>query len=535
MASTTLTQSTPRRELYSLGLYRILAAATMAALVFSPWGVGGQEDVGGWLIELVSSLYLVAAIISLILSRREQWLIPLVVGGTIIDIGVATLATHALPQVAGGIAMLLMFNLAAAAMLLPRRMGLALALLASCALAGEFAWVSAVGDIQNRSLTELLMFVGSYLALAWLGYQIGHRARVSQKEAGSAKARVANLVEINEMIIRRLRTGVLVVDEDNHITLANEAASALLGPEGMGNLGTAAPGLCERLEHWRATGEMDDSPLALFEDRPQIIPRFAAILADDELTLVFLDDTSVSARRAETMTLATMGRFSASLAHEVRNPLAAISYATQLLEELHKEQPGTDRGEGRLLEIIRNQTQRTNQIVESVLSLSRREQALPIQLDLVEFVRSYIQEYQLSQTSENDHLVCDLPRGQVWAMADPRHLHQITTALIHNAMKYGRSNDGQAHITLRVLAGERGVCLDILDRGPGIAPDVSSQLFLPFFTTSENGTGLGLYIAHELARANQATLSYLDDQPQGSAFRVRLMKPGAGWAHESVA
>lgn len=528
MASITLTQSTPRRELYSLGLYRILAAATMAALVFSPWGVGGQ-DVGGWLIELVSTLYLVVSIVVLGLSRREQWLIPLVVGGTIVDIGVATLATHALPQVAGGIAMLLLFNLAAAAMLLPRRMGLGLALLASCTLASEFVWVSVVGDIQRRSTTELLMFVGSYLALAWLGYQIGQRARLIQKEAGSAKARVANLVEINEMIIRRLRTGVLVVDEDNHISLANEAASALIGPEGRGNLGQIAPTLLERLEHWRDTGETDDSPLALFEDRPQIIPRFASILADDELTLVFLDDASVSARRAETMTLVTMGRFSASLAHEVRNPLAAISYATQLLQELYSEQPGPDRGEGRLIEIIRNQTQRTNNIVESVLSLARREQALPVQMDLVEFVKSYIDEYQLSQTSENDHLDGDLPRAKAWVMADPRHLHQITTSLVHNAMKYGRSDDGHARVTLRVVVSEHGAFLDILDRGAGIAPEVAKQLFQPFFTTSESGTGLGLYIAQELARANQATLSYLPDHLQGAGFRVRLMAPGTGW------
>src|SRR5690606_19324313 len=137
--------------------------------------------------------------------------------------------THALPSVGAGIAMMLLFNVAAAAMLLPLRYALTVAVLASVAMVAEFVWSVLGGGASPRSLAELSMFITSYLALAWLGNQIGQRARSSQQLAARRTAEVASLVEINELIIRRMRTGVLVVDADQQITLANEAAALLLG------------------------------------------------------------------------------------------------------------------------------------------------------------------------------------------------------------------------------------------------------------------------------------------------------------------
>ena len=525
---TTLTQSTLRRELYSLGLYRILAASTLAAIVFSPWGAGGHEDSLGWSVQLASTLYLIGAILGFILARATHWLKPLVVGGTLIDIAITTYAMYFLPDVSGGIAMLLLFHLVAAAMLLPLRETMALATLSSIALAIEFA-IDPRGD---PSYTELFMFVCSFLALSWMGHQIGNRARASQDAAGTAQARVANLVEINELIIRRLRTGVLVVNENNQITLANEAASQLLGQDHHPHLEKISPELLARLNHWRETGDIDDSPLTLLQDRPDVLPRFASILADDTLTLIFLDDARISARRAETMTLATLGRFSTSLAHEVRNPLAAIRYATQLLQEMRVEQNAADQ-EDRLLDIIYNQTQRTNQIVESVLSLARREQALPIQVDLTQAIEDFQQEWRLLHKSDHTHLTVELPSIPCWIMIDPRHLQQILTILIHNAEHHGRDPSGFANLLLRVTPKPDGATLDIIDHGPGIPDSVAKHLFEPFFTTSPQGTGLGLYIAHELARANQANLTLVTPSPehpqQGAHFRLHLSSPGTGF------
>ncbi len=517
-------ESIPRRELYFFSLYRVLEAAIMAALVFSPLSEMVGQARNGVLGGVVAVVYMVAAVVLLLLGRNERWLVPLVFAGACIDILAATLMTHALPPVAAGIAMMLLFNVAAAAMLLPLRYGMGVAVLASLALVLEFLWSAFADGERPRSLAELSMFVTSYLALAWLGYQIGHRARSSQRLAEQRTAEVANLVEINELIIRRMRTGVLVVDADNHITLANEAASLLLGDGGQNgptSLNHAAPELSRRLQRWRGGWQVDDTPLQLFPDQPEVQPRFARLLADSDLTLVFLDDSTVVSRRAESLTLAALGRFSASLAHEIRNPLAAINYAVQLLEESRN----VDDADRRLLQIIHQQCLRTNGIVESVLGLARRERANPENLDLGAFVRRFVEDYRQTLSIETDSLEAIVPSQPVQSLVDPKHLQQILTALVHNALKYGRMMDEPARVRLRVFQDGRNAYVDVLDRGPGIPEGVVAQLFRPFFTTSEHGTGLGLYIARELTRANQATLEYVPVPGGGACFRVALPGP----------
>jgi len=516
-------ESIPKRELYFFALYRVLEAGLMAALIYSPLadlvGEARNRVLGGG----VAIAYLLAAVSLLVLGRSERWLVPLVFGGTCIDILAATLATHALPAVGAGISMMLLFNVAAAAMLLPLRYALVVAALASGSMVAEYVWSMLGTGTAPRSLAELSMFVISYLALAWLAHEIGLRARSNQRLAARRTAEVANLVEINELIIRRMRTGVLVVDAENRITLANEAASLLLGDGTGGNvaLGAVAPELARRLQRWRNGWEIDDSPLQVQPDQPEVQPRFARLLADSDVTLLFLDDATVVSRRAESLTLAALGRFSASLAHEIRNPLAAINYAVQLLEESR----GLDDADRRLLQIIHQQCQRTNGIVESVLGMARRERANPENTDLASFVRRFVDDYRLTLSIETDSLECVVPPQPVPALVDPRHLQQILTALVHNALKYGRILDEPARVRLRVFQTERNAMVDVLDRGPGIPEAVVAQLFRPFFTTSEHGTGLGLYIARELCRANQARLEYVPVPGGGACFRVVLPGP----------
>jgi len=518
-------ESIPRRELHAFGLYRVLEAGLIAALAFSPLrDLAGPVDAP--LAYAVAAGYIIAAGVLLVLGRDERWLAPLVLTGSCIDILAAALATHALPGVGAGIAMMLLFNVAAAAMLLRLRQGLAVAVLASLALVGEYAW-SVLGSDgpPPRPLAELTMFVTSYLALGWLGHQIGQRARASLQLAATRSAQVANLVEINELIIRRMRTGVLVVDGDNRITLANEAALMLLGdaapdPDG-GRLASAAPELARRLQRWREGGEADAGPLQLRPDQPEIQPRFARLLADSDLALVFLDDATVVSRRAESLTLAAMGRFSASLAHEIRNPLAAISYAVQLLQESR----GMDEGDRRLLQIIHQQCLRTNGIVENVLGLARRERAKPEHVDLRAFVRRFVDDYRGTLPLETDTVEAALPDTPVPALVDPAHLQQILTALVQNALRYGRLPDEPARVRVQVASEGRNAVVEVLDHGPGIPEAAAAQLFRPFFTTSEHGTGLGLYIAGELARANQATLRHVPPPGGGACFRITLPGP----------
>ena len=525
-------ESIPTRELYFFALYRVMVAALLSALVFGPLTPMVGEAHHPQLAQAVSIAYLLISIGLLIWGRNEGWLQRIVIGSVVIDIAAATLLSHALPGASAGISMSLLFNIAAAGLLLPLSRAMLIALLACTASITEYIWQMLEGGQNTRTLAELAMFVSSYMALTYIAFQIGSRTRRTQQLADQRGAEVANLFEVNELIIRRMRTGVLVVDTNGQITLANEAATALLG-DMEGALATervalniASPELARRLQRWRNGWHEDEQPLQLAPEQAEVLPRFARLLADSDMSLIFLDDTTVVSRRAESLTLSTLGRFSASLAHEIRNPLAAINYATQLLEE------SEDIGEAdrRLLQIIHQQCQRTNGIVESVLALARRERANPENIDLAAFVRRFVLEYRQTLSLENDSLEAVIREPSVMAMMDPRHLHQVLTALVHNALKYGRVADEPARIRIRVASAERNAVIDVMDRGPGIPDAIATQLFRPFYTTSEHGTGLGLYIARELCRANQAQLDYVSIPAGGACFRLTLSIPKTAFA-----
>jgi two-component system, NtrC family, sensor histidine kinase PilS len=452
--------------------------------------------------------------------------VPLILVAVAIDIVVATLATHALPAARAGIALMLLFNIAASALFVGRTRGLAVAAVASLALVGEFFWAALDTGTGPRPLAEGLMYAVAFFSVAALAHTVGEQMRESLALADQRGAEAANLAEINELIIRRMRTGVLLVDGANEVRLANEAAAALLrgdddvSPQGIHGrlLSQLAPELAMRHAQWLRDGQANETPLAYGPEQVEVLPRFVRLLAHGDSTLVFLDDTSMLSRRAESITLAAMGRFSASLAHEIRNPLAAINYATQLLEESH-DLSTADR---RLLQIIHQQCMRTNGIVESVLGLARRERAQPEHIDLVPFVASFIEDYKMVASEDNARLTVTGGLGTLPALFDPRHLQQVFTALVNNAVRYGRMPGEIARITIHLERGEGGPVISVLDRGPGVPDAVVPQLFRPFFTTSDNGTGLGLYIANELCRANEATLEYVSVPGGGACFRVTL-------------
>ena len=522
-------ESAPGRELYFFSLYRVLEAGILAGLLFSPLSEMLGQPRAPMLGTAVAVGYLLFATIMLLLGRKERWLVPLALVGVCVDIVVAVLITYALPEATAGIAMLLLFNVAAAALLLPFRLAVGIAVLAAVAMSLEFL-VGVFGfSSSERPVAEVIMFAVTYLAVGYLAAQTGQRARSSQALAEQRGVEVANLFEVNELIIRRMRTGVLVVDAENRVKLANEAASLLIGEDGGENsndgkgllLPQVAPELARRLQQWRNGWQNDESPLQLSPDQPEVQPRFARLLVGSELSLVFLDDATVVSRRAESLTLSALGRFSASLAHEIRNPLAAINYAVQLLEESRS----IIDGDRRLLQIIHQQCQRTNGIVESVLGLARRERASPEHVELNNFAQRFVDEYRQSMSIETDSLETVTGTRPVPALVDQRHLQQVITVLVHNALNYGRLPGESARVRLRVFQVDNRPMIDVLDRGPGIPEAVATQLFRPFYTTSEHGTGLGLYIARELCRANQATLEYVAVPGGGSCFRITLPGP----------
>ncbi|GAA4998984.1 HAMP domain-containing sensor histidine kinase [Lysobacter lycopersici] len=506
-----------RRELYFFSLYRVFEAALLALVLFSPFGFLAGEPRLPALARGVSFLYLFAALLLFQWARRGQGLRWQVLLGTGIDIVAATLATHALPEAAAGIALMLLFNVGSAALLLPLRFGLGGALLAGGALTAEYVWTQLGDAAQPRPFAEVLMFSVSFLSIAMLTYLLGRQMRDSHALAERRGAELADLAAVNELIIRRMHAGVLLVDGEGHVQLANEAAAALLGDVGGRSIDLLAPEVARRLRQWRGDGKAPDVPLRLGTDQVEVLPRFAGLLGNSDIALVFLDDASQVSRRAESLTLATLGRFSASLAHEIRNPLAAINYAAQLLEE----SPKIADGDRRLLQIVHQQCQRTNDIVESVLGLARRERATPEQLDLNAFCRRFVTDFRDTMPEGTGNVSAAGADLSLPGMFDSRHLYQVMTVLVQNALNHGRQPGQAALVTVHPHREGANPVIDVIDRGPGIPEGVAAQLFRPFYTTSEHGTGLGLYIARELCHANDARLDYIArGAGTGSCFRI---------------
>ncbi len=512
-----------RRELHFYTLYRLLEAALLTFLLFSPVRayISAPRDEG---IAQFTAIGFLAVALVLFAIRKRGDLRMQALAGIVVDLCFGALAVYAMPGTRAGVVLMLMFNVGSAALLLPTRIGIGIAAVAASGLLLDY-FLNASGF--GSAIGEPLMFATGYMAIATLTNVLGRQMRESVDLAEQRGADAASLAEVNELIIRRLRTGVLLVDGRNQLRLANEAAMLLLSdprdhPGEGRDLFLAAPALARRLATWRETGRADDTPLQLAADLPEVVPRFTRLRAGSDQVLVFLDDTSIVSRQAESMTLATLGRFSASLAHEIRNPLAAINYAVQLLEE-SKDRPTADQ---RLLEIVRQQGQRMNGIVDNVLGLARRDSAKPEHVELVSFARRFVEDYAASHPLELDSVRASSTQAAVTTMVDPRQLHQVLTALVYNALTYGRMPGQPARVTVQVAVDATGApTIDVRDRGPGVPEGTVAQLFRPFFTTSGHGTGLGLYIARELCRANQASLDYVAMPGGGACFRIALAAP----------
>jgi two-component system sensor histidine kinase PilS (NtrC family) len=469
--------------------------------------------------HLVAGLVLVVAAGQLRLRLATQAAL-----GLSLDIAIALLFFHVTDGIDTAIGLMMLVNIGAGALLLSLRSGLSLAAVMAAGGMGEFVLTQLGQPDSSRGLVEAVMLAISYLAVAVLCHQLGRQMRETSQLAAQRGVDLANLAQLNELIIRRMRTGVLVVDASNQLQLSNEAAWNLLGQPSPTEqyLGTLSPTLSRRLADWQRGRPSASEALQLGVEGIEVIPRFAKLSASDGLVLIFLDDATLVSRRAEELTLSTLGRLSASIAHEVRNPLAAISYSAQLLEE-SPDLPDTDR---RLVEIILSHCQRMNGIIENVLNLSRRERSRPEQVDLSVWVQAFVDDYLASHVLEKDQLIAAPPNRRLYAVVDPAQLHQAVTVLVTNALNYGRIPGQPARVTVgaRQPLDYGPPVVEVTDRGPGIPAKVAANIFEPFFTTHEHGTGLGLYIARQLCEANQAALEYVSVPAGGACFRITLAK-----------
>jgi two-component system sensor histidine kinase PilS (NtrC family) len=523
-----------RRELYFFNLYRCLEAAIYVGLVFSPFAGEWVRIARPLLGQLASVSYLGIALLLLISTDRlRARLVGGISAALVLDIIAASLVLIAL---AGHtlVPMMLLVNVGIAALLLPRRAYL-FAAVAGVGVTAPFALARVLATGTQPSIESLAIVVAYFIVAALLRYLGGHM-RAAEDLAAKRGVDLLNLEQVNDLIIQRMKTGVLLVDAANQILRINESAWHLIGnpTPGQRELGTVAPELSRRLYHWRHAGKADQTAVALAHDVPEVIPRFTRLAPNDDTNvLIFLDDTSLLSRRAEELTLTSLGRLSASIAHEIRNPLAAIRYSAQLLAE----SPDLSAEDKRLVDIINNHCTRANDVVENILQLSRRERSRPESIDLNAWVLTFVEDYRQSNDLGGDHLRAVTHNRAIEAMVDPQHLQQVVWNLVQNALRYGRQPNQPARVSVVArLAAEKGPpLLEVIDRGPGIPPKVAAQIFEPFYTTHEYGTGLGLYLAKQMSEASQAALEYVPIAGGGACFRITLMPAGSLLAARTTA
>jgi len=282
-------------------------------------------------------------------------------------------------------------------------------------------------------------------------------------------------------------------------------AERLLGAE----LESVLPDFAARWKAWREGSGAAAADLAV--RGRDIGVRLLDAGTEEGHAVLFVEDTTRAREHAQQLKLAALGRLTANIAHEIRNPLAAISHASELLEEEKRAEH-----RARLTRIIQDNTRRLDRLVSDVLQLNRRDRisAGPIRVHpwLREFVAEFVANEAAAAGRFSVHAASD-----AWIEFDREHLHQVMWNLLRNAVRYAGPQSGAVRIALRGYAGR--VELSVIDNGPGVPPARQGQLFEPFFTTEAKGTGLGLYLARELCAANRATLEYVNDGP-GAHFRI---------------
>ena len=421
-----------------------------------------------------------------------------------------------------GLPLLYLVTVAASALLISNRItATAAAALATIAVLSDSTYQLQQGLIDANGMLSAGLLGSLIFLISLLLQQIARKMATIEELADAAATQVATLEELNEQVIAHMTTGVCRVSADNHVTAINQAAAQLLDLPGTGTsipVGQLNSTLAEHIHRWQSGQHTIARPFKVHPEGKPLLPELVRIGHDfDPETLLFVEDYTPITEAAQTLKLNALGKLTASIAHEIRNPLAAISHASQLMDDsIH------DPSEHRALrDIIFTNTQRVNEIIENVLQLSRRQESRQEPLDLLAWLRLFVPEYAQGQTHPNCvNLSAPAPVGRI--VFDPGNLRRVLTNLLDNAIRHAGEHTGQFTVTLSLTKDEltNRAHMDVIDAGAGVPETLLDRLFEPFFTTSPNGSGLGLYLCRELCENNGATLTYDRTPENHSRFRV---------------
>ncbi len=539
--------STRWRSLKLYNLYRLI----IAVLLFLTQGISSESlsnfnSSGNFFLNSFSSLviaYFIFSAISAVFTWLEKPNLDISLPAQIVtDIIFIVLIMHTQQGSQSSIGLLLVVTIAAGSLISVGRLALFYAAIASIGILLEQTFH--ILDVSNSSenyTSAVLLSLGCF-ATAWLAYSLAKRSQESELLAAQRGLDIQNMAQINALITDEMQDGVLVVDQDLLIKHHNHQAEVLLG---LNNkliyadnwqkkpLSEVSPEIESLMQYWLA----EKTPEHGFVPTHNTIPSFIKLTAlSRELRLrflpisenrnqgavIFIEDWSQMQTQAHQVKLAALGRLTANIAHEIRNPLSAISHANQLLQE-----EDTDPATKRMLQIISDNVQRLDQIIKDVLELNRRDRTNQETIHLESFMHDFYTQFCAVEKIPESSFALHLKTKETIVAFDRRHLNQILWNLCKNGWRHCRKSESSLKLALHVNENANTMRVEITDDGEGVPENIQAHLFEPFFTTENTGTGLGLYIARELADANGAKLQYkaLDsDDGSGSQFIMHLKR-----------
>jgi two-component system sensor histidine kinase PilS (NtrC family) len=524
-----------RRILWIIGLYRAVCGAALLGIALFV-DLKGITPIAPNAFITGAALYFLFGLAAFAWVQAER--LPLALPHLALALLAGDIFFLSLVITAGGnavapIPILLFPQLAASGWLLPTQTAFFHAALASAALLGLDVWRALEGTIGGAQIVQTGIVGFGYFATVGIAVALGRYTKASEDLAAQRGIDVANLEQVNRLIIQDMQDGVLVVDLNGVVRGHNAQVTRLLGGFGRMRGGMRLAEFSSTLhDYWRRW--QDDFTIALPAFKVEVTQRLLRVRLVrigsglNGGTLIYLEDLGRAQSEAQQMKLAAMGRLTASIAHEVRNPLSAINQAAQLLEE-----DGTVAPEGRrLLAMIRNNSKRIDRIVGEVLQLNRRDRQQPESIPLGEFLRALVDEIVQAENIPAGGVALSVPE-ELAVIFDRGHLNQIVWNLVRNAWQHCQKKEASVRIVARAGYMGDAVIFELADDGPGVPAELRAQIFEPFFTTRPGGTGLGLYIARELADANGATLELLPKAP-GAQFRMTLKRASTAAAAQAA-
>lgn len=450
----------------------------------------------------------------------------------LIDSIALILFVHTSGGLGSGLGFLLLVAVAAGGIFLRTQLSSALAAFTTLLLFAEILYSSGPEGPDSRNIFTAGVLGALIFSCALAFNYLSTKLRISALEAAHQAAHAAHLERLAQLIIERMQTGIVVANPDGEVELINRSAENLLNWPSSDQHPrlTDIDELEEHVRLWQTHSQSRAPSIKPKNSQHEVRLRFADLAVEPTNgehepisdTLIFVEDTRGLHREAQHLKLASLGRLTASIAHEIRNPLGAISHAGQLLAE----SPELNKADKRLTEIIDTNTERVNQIIENVLQLSRRRPTRTEPINVQEWIAQFMRDY--GENNSGDLTLLN-PKNttSIQTRIDTSHLSQVITNLTDNGLRHSQQAIGEARVTYEIGVDDQSQLpyLKVIDEGEGIADDSLAHIFEPFFTTEATGSGLGLYLSKELCEANHANLNFQRTHDNKSCFRIDFAHP----------